>query len=284
MNRFILLVALALACNLACSTDDGSEEETDTRQSNRQEEVAVPEDVPESEPDLGGTTPGACADLPLLTGKAFRVTSLVATKPTDKINDVWATDISTYDLVIIFYVVDHDQENNQLKVQVTSATAQKEDNGDGTFTPLGYQYSLAPSTFDAVMDGCKLKWDAGIELDIITPTINKPFHVFGIDGHCLLNEAGTKILDGWLEGAILEETCYDLCLTIPGLGVANFHWFMNLAHICPNYDSDEDGKIDSYEFSGHIAGVEETELFQEGVVPQVSVVDECPLDEEVCKP
>jgi len=278
MKRFLLALTLSFFFVLSCGGEEESQETADTGGGSKVEDVVE---------ETGGTSDlpaGACAEMPDLTGRAYRVTSLIATQPTDQVNEVWATDIGKYDLVLVFYVVSHNIETGDVELQVTSAAAEKTDNGDGTFTPISYKYLLEPATFAAFFDGCKLRWTAPIELNIVTPTISKPFHVFGIVGHVVMAPDGSKLLDSWLEGAILETETHDLCLMFPGLGVANFHWFMNLAHICADFDSDEDGTIDSYRFSGHLSAIDETEYFQLGVEPVESLVEVCEPNTEDCTP
>lgn len=244
------------------------------------EEAIAGTDVEE---DTGGVI--ECPGLPNLTGHAFRATSLVATEPTDKVNEVWATDIEAYTLVIVFYVLDHRPEEKVATVKVTSAWAEVEDDGAGNLTPLQYQYALEPMVFELGIDGCKLKIIDQIELDIMTPTVSKPFHVFGISGWGEITEDGKEITKLQLAGFIKESEAFDLCLEIPGLGAANFHWFMNLAHICANADSDGDGEVDSYYFKGVIKATQESDLFKpDESHPIETLVQECIPDEVACVP
>jgi hypothetical protein len=277
-NGFFFVVICLVAGLLACSTDDGD----------GSPDAASAADVAGAVEVVADTSPGdlpapECPGLPDMTGKVFRITSLVAKDPTDKINEVWAADIGDYELVILFHVVEHDMAAGTAKLRVTSATAEKETAEDGTITPLKYNYMLDPAVFNAYFEGCRIRWDEPIELDIVTSTISKPFHVFGITGFCDISEDGTEILHSWLSGAILESEAQDLCMTIPGMGVANFHWFMNLAHICPVFDSDKDGNLDSYKFTGTLAGVEETELFDDAIIPFTTDI-ECDPHLDQCQP
>ena len=275
MRTTLVLTTLACFLIMACSTDDNANPESKDGTGGNTDVVTADEYVEPPPPE--------CPGLPDLTGRAYRVTALEAIDPTDKINEVWAADIAAYELVLVFHVIEHDVPNNTLKLEVTSAKAQKEDNGDGTFTPLKYNYMLQPSAFDAHLEGCRIRWSTPIELDIVTATISKPFHCFGITGYVDMSDDGTTIVDSWLSGAILESDAYDLCLTIPGMGVANFHWFMNLAHLCPEFDADKDDEFESYKFSGKLSGTDETELFDSGIVPfETDIV--CEIHDEVCIP
>ncbi len=279
MKKALSFVVICLFAGLlACSTDDGDETADTASTADASGTADVVAD------SVGGDVPAPeCPNLPDMTDRVFRITLLDAKDPTDKINEVWAADIADYELVILFHVVEHDVAAGTAKLRVTSATAEKEVAEDGTITPLKYNYMLDPAVFNAYFDGCRIKWDEPIELDIVTATISKPFHVFGITGFCDINEDGTEILHSWLSGAILETEAQDLCMTIPGMGVANFHWFMNLAHICPVFDSDGDGTLESYKFTGTLAGVEETELFDHEIIPFTTDI-ECDPHLDQCQP
>ena len=280
MRRLLTVLTAALFLT-ACGGDDGDKGD------NGQPDVVVPDTG--STEDAGeedtGVAVDECPNLPNLTGYAFRATSLVATEPTDKVNEVWETDIAALTLVLLFYVVEHRPEENMATVQITSAWAEIEDDGAGNLTALQYQYALVPVQFELEIKGCKLKIMNQIELDIMTPTVSKPFHVFGISGWGNITEDGQNITKLQLAGFIKESETFDLCLEIPGLGAANFHWFMNLAHICANADSDGDEKIDSYYFKGTIKAQAENDLFKPGEThPIDSLVQECLIDEMACVP
>ncbi len=268
-KAFTLLFALLFAGMLACSTEEGND-------GNNTSDVPAVEDVAEEPPPQ-------CPGLPDLTGQVYRVTSLVASAPTDIVNEVWEVDIANYDLVILFHVVEHNVAENTLRLRVTSATAERIDNGDGTFSPVKYNYMLDPAVFDAYLDGCRIRWDEPIGLDIVTATISKPFSVFGITGYCDLSADGKEITKSFLSGAILETMAQDLCLNVPGMGVVNFHWFMNLAHICPDFDADGDTAFESYKFAGELKGKRETEYFDPEIVP-FAVDIPCTAHTEQCTP
>lgn len=264
--------------------DSGSSEALDTKGGVELSGDVVAEQTSTDEREGEQVVQQPCANFPDLTGAAFRVLQMHATEPTDMIDDTWAADIANCDLVLVFHVISHDVASGIMEVEVTSAKATKtKKNDDGTCTPTEYQFSLEPAKFTARLDGCKFTWDGTFGLDVVTPTVNKPFHVFGLTGGGVFSEDGTKLLDCWLEGAILEEETFDLCMTVPGMSTVNFHWFMNLAHICPNYDSDNDGKIDSYRFSGHVSAERELGAFSEGINPIESLVQECKEDRNPCE-
>ncbi len=282
MKKLALVLVIASMWLLSCGGEDGDETPTsDVTQGDTVAQDDVADDDAES--DDAANPAGTCPNLPNLTGRVYRVTSIVATDPTDQVNEVWQTDIENYDLVLIFHITNHDQAAQTAVIEVTSGLAEKEKSGDDWLLK-SFQYALEPSVFTATVKGCNFGWTDPIELNIQTPTVSKPFHIFGIEGNGRFNEDGTQILDTWLEGAILEKEAFDLCLLFPALGVVNFHWFMNMAYLCPTFDSDGDSTIDSYKFKGKIEAVEETELFKEGITPIESQVTECQVDDKTCVP
>ena len=224
----------------------------------------------------------SCADLVDLSDRSFKITKLNATYPTDNLDPVWAKDMSTYDLVLIFHVVAHDMETGVLTLTMTSAMAEMD--GD---TPLSFTYALEPAEFQTTLvddpKGCKFVIAEGneIELDIITPTVSKPFHIEGITGSGIIGNDGTTITDGFLQGGILETEAENLCMEVVGMGTVNFHWFMNLAHLCADYDLDGDGTNDSYFFEGYL-DAEITDLFKPGLIPIKSLVETCDAHTDEC--
>lgn len=269
MKRLCLFLALGLAL-VGCDSGDTGEEPT--------------QDVtPQTDNSNEGDTPalGACGDLDL-TGNAFRVTKLLGIKPTDMVNEVWAKDISTYDLVLLVRVVEYDPANKRMVMAITSAKAEVTKEGE-TITPVSYTYALEPAQFETRLDGCTFFIEDPIALSINTPTVSKPFTVFGVTGKGTFTEDGQGIKNVTLKGAIEEEESTDLCMMLPGVGNVNFHWFMNMAHICPAMDSDGDEVMDAYEFEGRMEGVNETEFYKEGIDPMTTLVTECKVDTEPCK-
>ncbi len=268
-----LCLVLALAVN--CGGDNGDDGNGDPKDTKEETPAEVAEEVE--------IPSGECAGLPDLTGKVYRVTEMNASHPTDKVNEVWNNDIGTCDLVILFHITEHNLETNVLQVEVTSAWADKTLDGEGNCVPKSYEFALEPAIMVMTIDGCAFDFSQKFDLNIVTPTVSKPFHVFGVTGDGIIAEDGSDIPYCKLSGLIAEEETYDLCLQIPGLGTANFHWFMNLAGICPNADSDNDGDIDSYYFEGILKATEENQYFKAGTIhPIESLVEECPLDSEEC--
>ncbi len=271
MKRACLIVALGLVLVGCDSGESGEEKQTDTT---TETDTPIEADAPVT---------GACADLDFTGGAAFRVTKLLGIKPTDMVNEVWAKDISTYDLVLLVRIVNYDAAGKTMSLAITSAKAEVKEEG-GVITPVSYTYALEPAQFNARLDGCDFYIDEPISLSIMTPTVSKPFSVFGVTGKGTFLADGSAIKNVSLKGAIQEEESTDLCMMLPGVGDVNFHWFMNMARICASMDSDGDTVADSYEFEGRMEGVNESALYKEGIDPMTSLVTECPADTEVCKP
>ncbi len=229
--------------------------------------------------------------LPDLTGRSYRVTVLRGVEPTDIVNPTWEEDIANYDLALLFHVVQHDTSTGYATIQITSCATelQKDDKGqrvldpDGNPIPLSFRFSLEPAEFTTRLEGTRFRISSPITLSVVTSTVSKPFQVFGVTGRGEFNEDGTRVRDTWLEGAILEEETLDLCLYIPGMGSVNFHWFMNLAQICPTEDTTGDEKPDSYFFKGFLGARQVADgLFQPGIQPIESLIDHCEPHTDPC--
>ena len=266
-----LAVGLAATFILCCGGEDDSWVGADTP---RQEEAR------RSEPDTGEEIP--VGELPDLTGRAYRTYELFATEPTDQVNETWAAAVAVYSLVVIFRVVSHDVESRQMVMEVASAWCDRQENPDGSFTPLEYRYGLEPVPIQVKLDGLSFQFTEPFELDLFTPIINKPFHIADATGHGKFSADGSKLTEVFLDGFLPEADTVGLCVDIAGLGIANLHWFFNLAHICPDADLDQDGTLDSYNFKGIVRGVDETDLFVEGIHAIEPGVKECDINDETC--
>lgn len=241
----------------------------------------------ETTTDGDAVAPPTCPGLATILDQAYRVTHMAATEPTDQVNEVWEKDIKEYTLVMVFHVLEYDPATAKGLIEVTSCWADVEVTGEGkdkVYTPKSYQFALEPSEFAVTFDGCSFTIDDELELDIVTPSVSKPFHVFGLKGGGAFSADAKKIENIDLAGFIKEKETFDLCMMIPGLGSPSFHWFMNLAHICADADSDGDDKIDSYHFVGNLKAKLETSLFKDGIHPIQSLVEECLPDSKPCVP
>ncbi len=274
MNK---LLSAMIVLGLALSSCGGSDDNTNN-----------PNDTQVTQDSTGGEDlewgENYVSLLPDLTGAVYRVTMLKGIDPTDLINPAWRADIETYALVILLRVVEHDTTTGEATIEITSANAETETDGEGNITPISYTFALEPSTFNTKINGLRFRIDDPIALNIVTNTVSKPFHIFGVTGFGDFNSDGSKILEARLEGNISEEETKDLCLTIPGVGEPNFHWFMNLAAICPDFDTDGDDQFDAYFFKGYLGATREDGLFQEGIDPIEALVDACETNEEQCVP
>lgn len=257
----------------ACDSggDDEGGKDTTPQQDTAAQDTLTSEDTESGE---------ECPGLGDLTGKSWRILNLKATSPTDQLDSTWAQDIAAYDLIIVFRVTEHNLENNTLTMTVTSAKPVLEEVG-GQKAIKSYKYAIEPGVFQVKLNGCTFNITESFTLNVITPTVSKPFPVQVVKGKGKFADNGELINNGSLEGGILEESATDLCLVMPGIGTANFHWFMNLARICPDHDIDGDGTIDSYKFTGTFSAKQE-DFFQEGLDPIIPGSTECTVDNAAC--
>ncbi|MFH1530196.1 MAG: hypothetical protein ABIK09_05600 [Pseudomonadota bacterium] len=259
-----LMMVLTMA---ACDSGNGSGVDT-----------APAEDTTAPEDSGGGV-------LPDLTGKAFRITVLESQQPTDALNPTFAQDIATYVNVLVFYIVEHNPEEGYLMMLAGPCSTEFEDPDAEVLVPTAFHYGLVTEPFRVELDGCDFEIKEAAVLKMMFKTLNKPYIVDRLFGRGTIREDLSGIEDGHLEGGILVDTAIGLCTTIPGLGVVNFHWFMNLAHICPNFDTNDDDLMDAYYFAGTFDATDVTDLFVPGeIVPIDSVVEVCEPHNDECFP
>jgi hypothetical protein len=271
MKRLLVAVLLA-ACALACS-----EASTGIRDA-----AAVdvgPEDTP---PPMDLEPPGPCAALPDLTGRVYRVTDFVATAPTDGINPTWKKWADVYDLVMLFRIIEHDRAAGRIDAVVGCGGAARTPGPDGAPIPERLFYGLEPTPIVFAVDGCELVFGKPLDIHLLTPWVSGEIPIREVTGAGTLAEDGARIERLDLSGFLGEDTAAATCIDVAGLGVVNLHWFFNLAGICPDADTDGDGTVDAYNFLGWVRAVDETALFDGGVVPIESQVPGCLAHEEPC--
>lgn len=273
-------VARVLLALILCGCSGNAPEQADDKADATMPTEAVAEATAQTENVVLPQCPG----MGDLTGAAFTAWELFATAPTDAINEIWAEYVEEHDLVVIFLVTNHDVAGGLIDMQVTSAWAQKSLNEDGTFDAVSYQFALEPGALTLRLSGCQFEVEGEFELDLVVPKINQPFHVYRATGSGSFSPGGEKIEEFNLSGFLLEDEAAQTCLVIPGLGVANLRWFLNLAHTCVDSDVDGDGELDSYNFRGVVRAEDRRELFAPGIHPIGSEIDECIPDVQVCTP
>ena len=268
-------VAVVLAvCLVACSS--GQPEGDDTTD-------VAPEIVEiDTAPPVDQVPRGPCAALPDLTGRVYRVTDFVATAPTDGINPTWKKWADVYDLVMLFRVLEHDRIGGTIDAVVACGGATLSSAGDDPQVPEGLFYALEPTPIHFVLDGCDLTFVEPLDIHLFTPWVSAEIPIEEVTGSGSISEDGAEIERLNLSGFLGEDTAASTCIDIAGLGVVNLHWFFNLAAICPDTDTDDDGVLDAYNFLGWVRGMDETPLYQDGVVPIDSQVPECLAHEEPC--
>ena len=223
----------------------------------------------------GGDAQALTADL---TGRIYRITLLEATATTKELNKVWAKAIDEYKLTLLFMVQEHDPVAGTITAAFTTGVSEATE-ADGVYTLVKMMPALEPVTFTAKLTGARFDIQGEVSFDIHDPTVNKPFHVEGITGFGIFSADGTAIEDCQLSGGIRETQAEGMCATLLTLGVVNFHWFMNLVHICPDWDLDSDQTMDAYYFQGHLEAEERTPFYDETITPIV------PNDNvKVCQP
>lgn len=288
----VALTVLAAAVTLAVagcgsgSSDGDVGQELDVTASDVAVEIAVPADSSAEETSDAGPAVAPCPGMPNLTGMFYRVNHMEATKPIDDLNEVWGIEIEKYWLVLIFHVIEHDEEKGTLWVEVGPAKAEAEQLEDGSWDPKQFWYIEGANVpkVEMQLDGCNFTFDDPIALDVLTPSVSKAFPVSVTSGSGTFIKKGLEMEKVDLVGYILESETYDLCMTMDPFGQPNVHWLFNLLHLCPDLDLDGDDKLDAYEFEGWLS-TEITDLVdpdEKKVLP--SLVDDCIEDQVECQP
>ncbi len=187
----------------------------------------------------------------------------------------------------MFYIVEHNQEEGYIMMHAGPCSAEfvDPDAAPADLVPTAFHYGLPTEPFRVELDGGDFNIEEPAVLEMMFKTLNKPYKVDRLLGYGTIRKDLSGIENGHLEGGILVDTAIDLCTTIPGFGVVNFHWFMNLAHICPNHDNDDDDIFDAYYFAGTFDATDVTDLFvPDEIVPIASQVDVCEPHDAECFP
>lgn len=250
-----------------------------------QDNGPAPLEVTERAPDVTETRGDRADVLPLpdLTGMVYLATELVATAPTDQLNEAWAVMVAEYTLAIALVVVAHDVANQSMELDLTSAWVDRSIKDGEPVQPLAYRFALEPVRVTLRFNGPEFTIDQTFAIDLVPMAVNKPFHVHGAIGSGRFSSDGQEIAELRLEGYLDEAQMVDFCLHIPGLGDVNFHWFMNLVNLCADADSDQDGTPDSYLFKGLVKATADTGLFEPGVHAIQPQISDCAPHTQACQ-
>ena len=133
------------------------------------EDTAVPEDT---------VGPTGCT-LEDLTGRAYRITVLESQQPTDALNPTFAVDIATYVNIIVFHIVEHNQEEGYLMMRAGPCSAAFVDPDAEPPVPTAFYYGLETTPFRVELDGCNFEITEPTVLDMMFKTLNKPYGWIG---------------------------------------------------------------------------------------------------------
>jgi hypothetical protein len=270
----IVLITFAWACG--GGTDDPAPKDTSTP-----DVVATP-DATDAGPDQGSdlssdTVPSGNCIPPV--GTDFRFTVLSVQQPTDPegvvkdlLNDLWKDDIENDILNIIYRITAVDEETGTLLLVSASAVATDSEGNTADqeeYTQEGVTYAMIEdikSNFEMSIDGCQLTSTAPGTIIMQTSTVGisddpecadvKGIHLEELTFTTVMSADGTEIISGTING-ILPGHVGDCVLAsgLPGgTGVA-FGWFLEIATVDPNLDTDDDGVNDAWIFDAEFKAV-----------------------------
>ena len=217
--------------------------------------------------------------LPDLTGRAYRITEFHLESPGTSAEGGGTEGTGTFDMPLVLYVAEYEAATGELTMKLGPTTG-KTGSGDSS----GPVWAMEPATFGAHLDGLSFKSVGTFNLNVATEKANQALVVEKVVASGTFAPDAQRIEIGLLKGLIWEGSAQSLCLVLDGMGTVNYHWFLNLAAICPTLDTDGDGVCDSYpfvayfnchatlpDFDGDALGVYEPE------------VDDCPGHSEPCE-
>ena len=260
MKAYLLMTSLCFGL-FACGGDSESPAPQDTTQA-----------VDESSVDEGPVVVENCDDV---VGKVYRFDSITVIEPSDDegvvsslINSLWATDIETDYLNLVFPVQAYDSETGNLTFQGGGAIATDSNGvkaGEDAYDATTATYSLSPDlTFDfsTQLDECAFKTIESTQIVLLSGKVTvvdseECSDVPGIFIQDLYLEAnletnGESLSGGHITG-VLSEHVAD-CLEARGLiggpdSAINFGKFMKtVGKVELNLDLDNDGTMDAWSF------------------------------------
>lgn len=258
-SRFASLVLCTLLCGITACGDDS-------------ETTAPPEPIADAVSDAGhqddshggaatctdgpGVTPvtpdltedDSCVLDGSLEGKAFIVNGLVLSRPDDEfllqiLNPVWAGDIATGRLMLLFKVTEHDVDAGTATVRAGSGCA----DGEG-----GYGWHVDPSDLKVQITACHFETTEPATLSIWPGSMNKPVMVsdLNVAGH--FTPDGSEITGAFLEGALARSDAEGLIGDLDGLEIPIVTFFED-AEVPLDADLDGDGTMDAWGMAGDLS-------------------------------
>jgi hypothetical protein len=233
------VVTLAAACDGDSSTPAGTQDAGPTK-------------------DTGGGTDTAappCDATPDLTGKVFLVDSIVIEEPDDQmlldaLNPLFATDIASGALVMLFHVTAWDPATGVAQVDV----------GNGVLDAGNYVWDGTANQLELNVDKCAFTMSTESSLQLKPATVNKPIIVSGllVDGRFAAD--ASALPDAHIVGAIKRSDADGLEVTIGTLPPVELDDLFDSFGLIENADTNKDGTPDGWKLTGTITGTAVTNV------------------------
>lgn len=196
---------------------------------------------------LQAAEPAGCTLAGDPTGTTFLVDLLDINTPdspavTSAINPLFATDMKSGELVIVFRVTAYDAVTGEATVQA------------GTGTSCGsYGFDGTPSELTINIQGCDFTTTSTAPLELAPSTVSKPIIVSSLDVAGSFAADQSRILTATLTGTLKESDATGLLVDLGDLGEIDMADFLNALSIPLDADTDGDGTGDAWTLGGNLA-------------------------------
>lgn len=238
-----LALALTLTLGGACDSDTST--------------PAGGQDAGATKDTSGGndTAAAACDATPDLTGKVFLVDSIVIEEPDDQmlldsLNPLFATDIASGALVMLFHVTAWDPATGVAQVDV----------GNGVLDAGDYVWDGVANQLELNVDKCGFTMTTESALQLKPATVNKPIIVSGLLVDGTFAADGSALPDAHIVGAIKQSDASGLMVQIGTLPPVDLKDLFEGFGLPLNADTDKDGTPDGWKLTGTITGTAVTNV------------------------
>jgi hypothetical protein len=261
MFRMLLITGLSFL-TIACG-DDAVEPETDA--AGVQDTGTNSDTVSTDQTSIGGLTclpagttilgteniVSECTQDTSPVGQTYLIETMEVTEPANdallsQLNTLWASDIETGKLIILFHIVDRDDEAGTSTILV----------GSGKVEGDVYSFESTPSTVSLSVSNCNYATAAPADLTLAPQSLNKPVHMTAVDVCGQFAADATGIPFSFLAGSIREEDATGIEVSI---NPDEPDFTVDLAELLGSFvdldmDTDGDGTMDAWALKGTLTG------------------------------
>jgi len=188
-------------------------------------------------------------------GKSYLVDSLLVTEPANdallsQLNTLWASDIESGKLILIFHIVERDNDTGTSTILV----------GSGKMENDIYTWEGEPATVSLSVSQCNYETSEPANLTLAPASVNKPIVMTDVDVCGQFSADATRLPFSFLAGSIREADASGVEVSI-NPDAPDFT--VDLAELLGSFvdldtDTDGDGSADAWALKGTLTGQEIT--------------------------